>query len=144
MSNLPTADPHFTQTDLGYYRVGTNDLSRRCIVCQCSHYSPCMDDQGMTCSWVHPAINVCSACLWFSDSPDAGGPACICSTCRKQIGEDETPLRNWPQPNGANIEARFCEACQVLIFGIRPHDDHEGYFPNEDHEGFFYDPEDLL
>lgn len=34
---------------------------------------------------------------WFSDSPDAGDPACLCSLCEKIISEDEVPIRMWSQ-----------------------------------------------
>ena len=32
---------------------------------------------------------------WFTDSPDAGDPDCICSLCDKVIPEDDAPIRIW-------------------------------------------------
>jgi len=46
---------------------------------------------------------------WFSDSPDAGTPGCICSLCEKPIGEKEVPVRMVDSEK--NKEARFHKAC---------------------------------
>lgn len=32
---------------------------------------------------------------WFTDSPFAGDPDCICSLCGKIISEDDVPIRMW-------------------------------------------------
>jgi hypothetical protein len=47
--------------------------------------------------------------LWFHDSPDAGTPECICSWCRKPIGEEEVPVRLFYKEEW--LEARFHPAC---------------------------------
>jgi hypothetical protein len=54
----------------------------------------------------------------FTDSPDAGTPACICSRCGQKIGEDEVPLRMWTtnETDGEvyteSKEYRYCTKCQ--------------------------------
>jgi hypothetical protein len=52
--------------------------------------------------------------LWFRDSPAAGTPECICSWCRKPIGEREIPVRRYYVEDNiecAQYEARFHPAC---------------------------------
>ena len=48
---------------------------------------------------------------WFTDSPDAGDPACLCSRCGDPIPEHDVPLRAWKEQLGRTLEARFCEEC---------------------------------
>jgi|SRR5215471_1117179 len=53
---------------------------------------------------------------WFTDSPDAGDPACICSWCGLPIGSDEAPpirMFNSTVPP-AGVEARFHRFCHHL------------------------------
>jgi hypothetical protein len=45
----------------------------------------------------------------FYDSPFAGDPACICSRCHLPIGEDDVPIRAWPEVGG--YEYRFHPKC---------------------------------
>jgi hypothetical protein len=52
---------------------------------------------------------------WFSDSPDAGDPGCICSLCGKAIPEDECAVRATRQQE--NLEARFHEKCFERVDG---------------------------
>jgi len=54
---------------------------------------------------------------WFFDSPDAGFPECICSSCGQLIKEDEVPIRLFDTEN--NMEARFHVICyQHWLLGI--------------------------
>lgn len=54
---------------------------------------------------------------WFTDSPDCGDPACICSACGELIAEKDAPaIRVF---NDQNQEARFHMRCAEPIFGIR-------------------------
>lgn len=48
----------------------------------------------------------------FFDSPDAGHPDCRCSRCGEKIGEDEVPIRAWPQTTEIQSEYRYCTKCQ--------------------------------
>lgn len=48
----------------------------------------------------------------FSMSPDAGLPECKCSRCGQLIGEEQVPIRVWPQ-DGSDTEYRYCEGCQA-------------------------------
>lgn len=45
---------------------------------------------------------------FFSDSPDAGDPSCVCSWCGKVIEEREMPLRLFRENN---TEARLHQRC---------------------------------
>lgn len=46
--------------------------------------------------------------VWFSDSPDAGDPDCLCSLCGEPIAEGETPIRRYDHKSGEEVrEARF-------------------------------------
>lgn len=58
---------------------------------------------------------------WFEDSPDAGHPDCICSVCRKQINDDDNPLRIYED----KFEARFHNDCFKRV---------------QQAQGFFNDP----
>lgn len=51
----------------------------------------------------------------FHDSPDVGDPACLCSRCGKVIGEDEMPIRLWP--DSGQYEYRFHPACVGAVTG---------------------------
>lgn len=44
----------------------------------------------------------------FTDSPDVGDPACLCSRCGKRIGVEEVPTR--ATLNG-RLEYRYCDRC---------------------------------
>lgn len=63
----------------------------------------------------------------FTDSPDAGHPACLCSRCGGKIGPNEMPIRMWPQPGdrsynpNEDIEYRYCQQCMtgVAFFNCR-------------------------
>lgn len=64
---------------------------------------------------------------WFSDSPEAGDPDCICSWCSELISELDFPLRLFADDN---TEARMHPRCwneamvhQISIFE-RPEDDY--------------------
>jgi hypothetical protein len=47
---------------------------------------------------------------WFTDSPDCGDPACICSWCGRLIAEKDAPaIRLFDA--GQNKEIRFHRAC---------------------------------
>lgn len=46
----------------------------------------------------------------FTDSPDAGESDCLCSKCYQVIGEDDVPIRFWPDPPDTR-ELRFHQAC---------------------------------
>ena len=48
----------------------------------------------------------------FLESPDAGHPTCLCSRCEQIIGEEEVPVRVWPED--VSYEYRFHQNC----FGI--------------------------
>ena len=46
---------------------------------------------------------------WFSSSPDAGDPTCLCSWCEELITEEDAPVIR--MTNGADQEARFHRRC---------------------------------
>lgn len=48
---------------------------------------------------------------WFETSPDAGHAECICSVCRKPIGEDDNRLRMYQGEGKETLEARFHFEC---------------------------------
>ena len=48
--------------------------------------------------------------IWFTDSPDVGDPACLCSLCEKLITEDDAPAIRLFDTN-TNREARFHMRC---------------------------------
>lgn len=65
----------------------------------------------------------------FTDSPDAGDPACVCSRCGKQIPEIDAPIiRAWPTELGdhgydpeakGGTELRYCnECCRKMGFSF--------------------------
>lgn len=56
---------------------------------------------------------------WFSDSPNAGDPACKCSYCLKPIGANDLPIRAW-SGSGAT-EIRLHMACARQVFEEGPH-----------------------
>jgi hypothetical protein len=57
---------------------------------------------------------------WFTDSPDAGDPALICSVCAEVIKE-RMPIRSYyeQQLGGRKrvLEARFCGGCTPKVLG---------------------------
>ncbi len=55
---------------------------------------------------------------YFTDSPDAGDPRCLCSLCGFPIGEDDTPIRMWT--DDGKQEARFHFDCFKSIVDIDP------------------------
>ena len=52
---------------------------------------------------------------WYSDSPDTGDPACVCSYCNKAIPKGELCLRIANVLTGK--EARLCEPCWHTVIG---------------------------
>ena len=59
---------------------------------------------------------------WFTDSPDAGDPRCICSWCDHLIEEkDATAVRIFDSTN--NTEARFHRGCYGAALGMALSDD---------------------
>jgi hypothetical protein len=60
-----------------------------------------------------------TALRWFTDSPDAGDPACLCSWCSAPIGEAQVPIRLYRELTPTDVrEARFHDACCQPVFGI--------------------------
>ena len=59
----------------------------------------------------------------FSNSPDAGNPTCICSRCFLPIGEDDVPIRAWPEDS--SYEYRFHPKC-VGAVEVNENDIEEG------------------
>lgn len=53
---------------------------------------------------------------WFSDSPDAGLPGCICSWCGAMITENVVPVRVFDVER--NLEARFHPRCYAEVIAI--------------------------
>lgn len=51
----------------------------------------------------------------FQDSPDAGDPSCWCSRCLLPIGEDDVPLRAFPEDGSGeyryHIQCVFYPQC---------------------------------
>lgn len=63
--------------------------------------------------------------LWFSGSPDAGDPSCICSWCEQQIGEEDVPVIRLFDP-ATGKEARFhlrCAGESGVLPGVHAIDD---------------------
>jgi hypothetical protein len=54
---------------------------------------------------------------WFSSSPSAGDPGCICSWCEEPIGADEAPIIRLFDSD-TNREARFHRFCTGPALGI--------------------------
>lgn len=55
---------------------------------------------------------------WFTDSPDVGDSACLCSWCGKVI-ERGVPIRMYRTISpGEVLEARFHDACCEPVFGV--------------------------
>lgn len=48
-------------------------------------------------------------CKVFSDSPDAGDPACVCSACEEKIRRNQVPIRIFLEEKGK--EYRFHPKC---------------------------------
>src|SRR6266498_5888922 len=64
---------------------------------------------------------------WFSDSPDAGDPTCICSFCGDMIEEDEMPLRIFRESDNTEMRLHMKCATQVIV-GMGPKaKDHPAY-----------------
>lgn len=83
----------------GQRSFNENDiLNRYCAYCRRFHEAPLF--------------------VFFTDSPDAGSPDagspdCLCSLCRKSIGEEEVPIR---MIGGEPVvEARFHQACAAVL-----------------------------
>lgn len=51
-----------------------------------------------------------STITWFSTSPDAGDPSCLCSWCEQPISEDEAPFVRLFNTE-TRKEARFHQRC---------------------------------
>jgi hypothetical protein len=45
--------------------------------------------------------------IWFTTSPDAGDPNCLCSVCAQIIPANQHLVRFWR----SNRECRICEVC---------------------------------
>lgn len=56
---------------------------------------------------------------WFSDSPDAGDPACLCSLCLEPIVEGDLPIRAWSASGKSEIRLHMACARQAIQEG--PH-----------------------
>lgn len=54
------------------------------------------------------AILLWHSVTWFTDSPDTGDPACVCSLCGEVIPFEAVPIRFF-HPD--NLEARFHLVC---------------------------------
>lgn len=54
---------------------------------------------------------------WFTTSPDAGTPTCICSWCEQPIGEEEAPIVRLFDTD-TNREARFHRRCTGPAIGL--------------------------
>lgn len=52
---------------------------------------------------------------WFTDSPYAGDPDCLCSLCDKIISEDEVPIRMWDPSEIPVREIRLHWKCFVKV-----------------------------
>lgn len=52
---------------------------------------------------------------WFTDSPDAGDPDCICSLCGKIIAEEEVPVRIWNPSKNPVKEVRLHWDCFIKV-----------------------------
>ena len=52
---------------------------------------------------------------WFTDSPDAGEPDCLCSLCGKLIDQDEGEIRCVRNDVLDGQEARFHAGCYPLV-----------------------------
>lgn len=56
---------------------------------------------------------------WFSTSPDAGDPSCLCSWCEQLITEAQAPaIRLFD--SDTNREARFHRGCYGAAMGLAP------------------------
>jgi hypothetical protein len=51
------------------------------------------------------------AISWYTDSPEAGDPACVCSLCGKPIPAEVVPVRLLE----GVLEARFDPACAEVL-----------------------------
>lgn len=61
--------------------------------------------------------------VWYDDSPDAGDPACRCSSCGEPIPDGVMPIRLYRDlGNDRVLEARFHDVClgQVSNMKIQP------------------------
>lgn len=60
-----------------------------------------------------------TALLWFTDSPDAGDPGCLCSWCGKVI-ERGVPIRMYREITPRDVlEARLHDACCEPVLGMK-------------------------
>jgi hypothetical protein len=95
---------------------------RECSDARCSHLAnydePPPDHPSLrgvpagerTAGWLAAAIR--EGDRVFTDSPDAGSPACLCSRCGGLIREDDMPVRAWEEH--ADRERRYHPACLGL------------------------------
>jgi len=51
---------------------------------------------------------------WFTDSPDAGDPRCLCSLCLEPIPERESPIMRIWTIDGSK-EARLHQSCTAEL-----------------------------
>lgn len=72
---------------------------------------------------------------WFHDSPDAGDPGCVCSTCGQVIPESDFRIRCWREDGR---EARFHLPCVPPEWGLGKPARADDIIPDYD------TPEDLI
>lgn len=51
---------------------------------------------------------------WFTDSPRAGDPKCVCSYCRNPIVHGELPVRSRRQRDNAELRLHILCAVEVI------------------------------
>ena len=87
---------------------------------------PCPSCRGTgacpNCSLLSEEEKTANTIQWFTDSPDAGDPRCVCSWCAMQIFGWQTPAIRICPVNGehAGEEARFHRGCYMAAFGDNP------------------------
>ena len=107
-----TTAPSITCPRCGWTSFNLNDIEQRyCGHCHTFHED--MEENPMPPFHFRPEL--IHLLKWFSDSPDAGTPECICSFCSKMIDEGEMPLRIFHDSD--NIEMRLHMDCatQVIV-----------------------------
>ena len=58
-----------------------------------------------------------SKLTWFTKSPDAGDPGCLCSLCGEPISEEECPFRMWTDKHKPMLEVRLHWKCFEKVTG---------------------------
>lgn len=111
-------DRPFAQIACSFGHMTECHYPQTCTEAQCSHLAE-YDDQPEFPGEPHERLGT-----WlgeqmrgtdtaFSDSPEAGEPSCLCSRCGLSIGEEEVPVRAWPD-DGTNLEFRYHARCLGL------------------------------